>query len=105
MSGPDTGALDMPRGTQHGRGLRNRYTASQVVILLGVYWRIHGDYSTLGHVRRRCLGRHRGATDSGCRRHRADDPGGGFLSEKYVLRLLGLPAYWKGADGNEHPPR
>jgi hypothetical protein len=39
---PDTTAL-MPRAAQHGRGLRNRYTASRVVILLGVYWRIHGD--------------------------------------------------------------
>jgi hypothetical protein len=42
VDAPETVAL-MPRGAQHGRGLRNRYTASRVVILLGVYWRIHGD--------------------------------------------------------------
>ncbi|WP_440104014.1 hypothetical protein [Streptosporangium sp. H16] len=31
-----------------GHGVRNRYTASRVVMLLGVYWRIHGDLRSIG---------------------------------------------------------
>ncbi|MEV0663684.1 hypothetical protein ACIBI3_20900 [Actinomadura luteofluorescens] len=47
MNEPPTPPPVIASGVQRRRGVRNRYTASRVVMLLGTYWRINTDLASL----------------------------------------------------------